>query len=247
MYWLTLLILAIYAIFAKLTNSLDWVGILHLAYYLPAVAMLSVISGQIDLLSSIQKGGVVNLRARILDFTHWLMLIGVNIGAWMIGGVTILWFILKLILLAVIGWQIGAGIKNQLKLQFNEKVLRIMTAIAAFLLGLFTGYIRNIDSSIMGWGWFLETITAVVAILIVIQWIWHDIKTISKDVSGYPRSFFLKGIFGNSVIFLFWIHIMIQTHWNWEMQAGLSFNVLIGNIIYIIYWLKYESCRWQQG
>ncbi|PIT93538.1 hypothetical protein COU00_03820 [Candidatus Falkowbacteria bacterium CG10_big_fil_rev_8_21_14_0_10_43_11] len=248
-YWLALLSLATYAFTAKLTNVLDLAGIFHLAYYLPAIAMLLVISGHIDLLSSIQKNSVVNLKARIYDFTHWMMLIGINIGARMTDGVTIWWFVLKLILLAIIGWQIGIGIKNRLRLTMNDRIAGTIFAVSSFLVGLIAGYIRSIDQTPLGWGWAMETSTAVIATLIVFKWIQHDIKTISECAIGYPRKFFLKGIFGNFLVFWFWLHIMVNSGFDgmsWLRYFGLSFNVLIGNLLFFIYWLIYEYHRKKQ-
>ena len=194
LYWIGLMILAVYVI-GKIFGIMSWIEVFHLtAYYLPAIAILSVVSGQIDLLSSMQVGGEVNLKARMYDFVHWLMLIGINIGAWMIGGVTILWFIFKLLLLGIIGWQIGVGRKIRLKLSVNEQIIGIISAIIAFSLGILAGYIRSIDASPLGWGWTFEGFTAIIATFIVIKWIWHDLQTISQKAQGYPRTFFFKGI-----------------------------------------------------
>lgn len=240
LYWVCLIVLVAYAFLMKILGLMNWTDIFHLAFYVPAIAMLSVVSGQIDLLSSMQKGGIVNLKARIYDFVHWLMLIGINIGAWMIGVVTIWWFVLMLLLLSIIGWQIGVGLKNKLHISANEKITGLISAIIAIFLGLSAGYIRNVDKSPFGWGWGFEWITAVIATLIVFKWIWHDIQTISKKASDYPRSFFLKGVFCNFLIIWFWLHVMIKSDWNWLAEIGLSFNTIVGNIIYFIYYGAYE-------
>lgn len=249
-YWVALIILVTYGIFIKIFQDMDWIYVFHaLAYYLPAIAILSVISGQIDLLESIQAGGEVNLKARIYDFVHWLMLIGINIGAWMIGGVTIWWFILKLLLLGVIGWQIGAGLKRRLKLFVSEKIAGFISTVAAFIFGGFAGYIRSIDDSPFGWGWMLEGATAVIATLIVVKWIYHDLQIIKQKAIGYPRTFFVKGIFCNFLVIWFWLHIMTEGSFNsiwWIRNLGLSFNVLVGNLIFLIYWLTYEYHRKKQ-
>jgi len=252
LYWTTLILLVIFAISIKIFEASGWIKIFHLvAYYLPAVGMLSVSSGQIDLLSSMQQGGMVNLKARIYDFIHWLMLIGINIGVWMIGGVTILWFILKLLLLVIIGWQIGVGLKRRLRLFVSERNAGIVFAIMAFSFGIIAGCIRNIDNAPLGWGWIFECSSAIIATLIVIKWIWHDMQTISQKARGYPRTFFLKGVFSNFLIVLFWIHIMTEKGslndgiW-WLRNLGLSFNVILGNVIYLIYWLMYEYYRDEQ-
>jgi hypothetical protein len=250
MYWFALSIFALYIIIVKLTGSFDWDGIFHMAYYLPAIGLLSAISGEIDLLSSIQRGGNVKLRARLYNFIHWLMLIGINIGAWMIGGVTIWWFILQLILIAIIGWQIGAGIRKHLQLTINERTMGIIFAVASFLTGLLTGYIRSIDRTPFGWGWVMEASTAILATIIVFKWIQNDIRTFHKSANGYPRQFFLKGLLSNFLVLWFWFHIMTLGQFNgecWLRNLGLSFNVLIGNILYLIYWLIYEYYKKKQN
>lgn len=179
------------------------------------------------------------------------MLIGINIGVWLVGGVTIWWFILKLFLLAIIGWQIGIGMKRHLELKISERVAGIITAIVVFSFGLTAGYIRTIDQELLGWGWIFESSTAIIATLIVIKWIWHDIQTISIKAKGYPRTLFPKGIFNNFLVLFFWVHVMIKgggfdlTHL--INNLGLSFNVPFGNIIYLIYYLIYEYHRKKQN
>lgn len=249
-YWVGLLILAGYFVYILFGN---WSGkemLQAIAYWLPAIGMLSVISGQLDLLGSIQRRELVNIKARLYDFIHWFMLIGMNIGAWMIGGVTIGWFILKIILLAVIAWQIGIGLKTRWKLSLSERVAGAIAAFVAISLGLTSGYIRALDISDFGWGWGIELVTAVIATMIVFYWISLDIKVISKKASGYPRSFFLKGIFSNFLVLIFWVSIMSQEgmgslHW-WGRNAALSFNVLIGNLLYLAYYCLYEFHRKRQ-
>lgn len=244
LYWIFLSILVLHASYMKIIGLYKWSDIFHLAYYIPAVAILSVISAHINLLDSIRNGGEINLKARVYDFIHWLMLIGINVGAWIIGGVTVWWFILKLLLLYIVGWQIGIGLKRHLKLTSSEKKFGFLFAFLALLLGLFSGYIRNAYEAPFGIGWYFETITAIIATLIVIKWIWHDIGTISGKASGYPRSFFLKGLFGNFLIIWFWAHIMAKGDLHnliwWLQNIGLSFNVIIGNLLFIVYWGIYE-------
>ena len=128
----------------------------------------------------------------------------------MIGGVTIGWFLLKLLLLAVIAWQIGIGLRKHWKIALNEKIMGAASALLAVVLGSVTGYVRFLDSSSFGWGWALELITAVVATVIVIKWITLDISTIRHKWSGYPRRVFLKSIFANALILAFWASIMMQ-------------------------------------
>lgn len=249
-YWVSLAIFIATLFFRRLTNTMDWNNILHSAYYLPAIAMLSIISGQFDLLKSIEKGSHINLKARVYDFVHWLMLIGINVGYLLKDGVTPLWFGLKLTLLAIIGWQIGLSLKKKLHLTTNEKKAGIVSACAAFILGLLAGGIRSADQSQFGWGWRFETLTAILATLIVVKWIRDDLQTISQTETPeiYPRSFFLKGILGNTLILWFWWHIMsngdITSGIWWLENVGLTFNVLVGNIIYLDYWRRYERyCR----
>jgi hypothetical protein len=165
----------------------------------------------------------------------------------MIGGVTIGWFLLKLLLLAVIAWQIGIGIKRHWRLTLNEKVLGAVSASLALVLGLATGYIRFLDHSSFGWGWIFEVVTSVAATIIVLKWITLDLTTIRQKWSGYPRRVFLKSIFSNSLILAFWASVMMQQGFDsgawWARNAGLSFNVLVGNVMYLVYWLAYEYHR----
>lgn len=249
-YWICLLIIAVYATFGLTQGTLSWNEVFHLAYYLPPIAMLLVISGQFDLLLSMKNKGQVSLKARMYDFVHWLMLIALNVTYWLNDGVTPWWLILKLILLAIIGWQIGVGIKNKLQLTTSDKMLGITASLLALMLGVTTGYIRTIDQSALCWGWGFESITAVVATLIVIKWITDDLKVIKEKASGYPRSFFLKGIPCNFLILWFWAHIISRGDFQrptfWLENFGLTFNALVGNVIYLIYYIRYEQCRSRQ-
>lgn len=252
--YLPLLILLIaYTIMIKIAESLSWLETFHLiAFYLPAISMITDISAHIELLTSMQRGGIVNLKARIYDFVHWQMLIGINIAAWMIGGSTIWWFILKLTLLAIIAWEIGVGIKRKLALTIKERTAGIYAAIIALLLGLASGYFRYTDDSLFGRGWGFESGTAILATLIVLRWMWLDIKTISSgQAKAYPRAFFLKGMLGNLMVLIFWLHIMLLEEgiasglW-WLRNLGLSFNILVGNLIFFPYWITYELYRKKQ-
>lgn len=249
LYWIALIDLILYTFTLKQDESYN--ELLHfLASWLPPIGMLAVISGQLNLLSSIGKGNLVNIEARTYDLIHWLMLTAINIGVWMRGGVPIWWFILTLILLSIIGMQIGVGIRNKWQFTTNAKIVAVTTGAIVLVLGLFTGGIRYLDSSSLGWGWAFETLTAVVATVIVMKWILLDIKTISTKALGYPRAVFLKGIFSNALVLFFWVHVMTQQgfasgEW-WATNAGLTFNVLIGNLIYLGYWLIYEYHRRKQ-
>jgi hypothetical protein len=227
-----------------LFSQASWQEIFHLAFYAPVIAMLSVISGQIDMLKAIRGGEKINIKARALDFIHWLLLIFINIGAWMVDAVSIWWFILKIFLLIIIGWQIGVGVNRQWVPTYSEKLFGTIFAVFACILGLSCGIIRNVDSSPLGWGWGIEAITAITATMIVLWWIVTDIKTFSVRAKGYPRSAFLKGIYCNSLIIWFWLHVMSQIGisdlYAWKVNLGLTFNTIVGNIIYLGYYFYYE-------
>lgn len=174
----------------------SWADILRefneIAFWLPPIALLMVVSAQVDLLSSLQEGGEVNIKARVYDFFHWLLLIAMNVGAWMIGSVTIGWFIIKLLLLAMIGWQIGVGTQRANPFTFspNEKTIGAVCALLAVILGVATGIARYADAEPFGIGWLFESATAIIATVIVVKWILTDLSTICHNASGYPRSFF---------------------------------------------------------
>jgi len=76
-----------------------------------------------------------------------------------------------------------------------------------------------------------------------------DIKQIRKDPSGYPRSFFVKGVLSNALTILFWLSIIFQPQKDmsfnvWQMKnIAFSFNVIVGNILFWIYWGIYEVNR----
>ena len=196
-YWTSLVIIIFLVSAAKLLGIINWKGVLHLGYYLPALGMVSIISGQIDLLKSIKNNGLVNLKARIYDFIHWLMLVSIDVGYLLSNKVTLGLFVLKLVLLAIIGWQIGAGMEKRLELAAETKKKGIIFAVAAVMLGLASGHARTIDQTYLGWGWMLESATAIIATLIVAKWILADLGVIKKNYQGYPRGFFIKGIISN--------------------------------------------------
>ncbi len=207
-------------------------------------------SGQIDLLASIKNGGVINMKARWLDFIHWFLLIFLNIGAWMIGGVNISWFIFKVMIVGIIGWQIGVGLTKQWRPTQSERANGVKALILAILLGIGAGALRAIDQSPRGWGWILETITASGSTAIVIAWIWADIQTICNKAKDYPRSMFLKGIFSNSLLIWFYLHLIMPEN-SLSQKAiidnlGLTINITIGNLIYWIYYATYEYHRHNQ-
>lgn len=248
-YWLGFCLLIFYGLRSILFLNKDiYAAIGALAYWLPSIAMLAIISGQFDLLSSMRKDGIVNVKARLYDFTHWLMLIALNISTVMLGAVNLSWFFLKLIMLAIIGWQIGVGIKKRLDFGVDERKSGILFAGFAFSLGLLAGYIRYLDQTNFGWGWWFESVTSVIGTSIVFYWIILDLKTIrKKGPSGYPRSVFMKGLFNNSLVLIFWAYVMsiqgFDSLFWWHRNFALSFNILVGNILYLGYWLFYEQER----
>jgi len=238
----------LYAVFL-IADGRSGSDILHLAYWAPSIGMLAVISGQMDMLSSIREGKEINLKARALDFIHWFFLMFLNIGAWLVDGTAISWAILKVIMLGIIGWQIGVGIQRRWSPTKNEIMAGTIALIVAMCLGSLAGYIRYLDSGDFGWGWAVESITAIGSTLIVGWWIGLDLKNIAQKAAEYPRSMFLKGIFSNALIVWFWIHIMSlegglasgATH-----QLGLTFNTIVGNLLYFVYYGAYEVYRRRQ-
>ena len=248
LYWFALAGLIVGG-FAELAYGKGLAGIFHLAYWAPSISMLAVISGQVDLLSSIEKGNEVNIKARCLDFIHWLFLMFLNIGAWLIGGTAISWFILKVALLGIIGWEIGVGINRRWHPTKNEKVIGFIALAFSMILGIGAGYVRYLDTSKFGWGWIVESSTAIVSTLIVAWWIWMDLTTISKKAFVYPRRLFLKGIFSNFLILWFWLHIMYMEGsfaYGAKHQLGLTFNVIVGNLLYLLFYATYEYHRARQ-
>ena len=238
------LTLILFGVVMGLSYENGWSHAFHLAFYAPTVGMLAIISGQLDLLYNIKEGQSVNIKARCIDFLHWLLLVFMNIGAWMVGGASISWFLLKIVLLGVIGASIGIGMQRLWKPSTTEKWVGLLAACAAMMLGILGGILRNSDSSYLGYGWATETITAIIGTIIVIVWISMDMRQIKKTASAYPRSTFLKGILSNTLVLWFWLHVMVQQGIGnistWVSHTGLTFNILVGNILYIVYWLMYE-------
>lgn len=247
-----LAILAVYAVYCYATGG--WSAVLHgPAFYIPIVAMFLMFSGQADLLEEIRKGKEVNIKARAIDFSHWFLLLFVAVGRWMMGGVTLWTFILNVVLLGIIGWQVGAGIGRQWYPSVGEKRAGIFMLVVSVVLGLLAGGVRYADPATFGWGWALETITAVVATLIVIWWITNDIRTITKNASGYPRSFFLKGVFNNALEIWVLVHLILMYQGGGGMteaftsNAGVAFNIIVGNVIYFAYYLLWEMHQARQS
>lgn len=223
------------------------------AFYIPAIGILAVISGQLDLLEKNTQGEAVNIWARCLDFLHWFFLIFMGIGVWMLGGVSISWFLLKLVLIAVIAWQIGVGVMRHWRPTQSQIVTGAAAAVLSIILGTAACVVRMQDPSPFGWGWTLETGTAIFATGIVAWWIAADLSTIKVKASGYPRSFFVKGIANNALFVLFWIHVLEVSLSKtgslrgavW-LEAGLTFNTVVGNLLYGAYYAAYEYYRRKQ-
>lgn len=241
--WVGLCILLLSGLFLRLrTNS--WSAPFHLGYYCPAVSMIAIISGQFDLLTSMYRDEAINIRARALDFIHWLLWIFMYFGSWMVGGVTPLLFVFQLTLLMIIGWQVGVGIRRRWKPTSNETLVGGVTAVLAASLGLIAGYVRTRDPTDRGWGWVLETSTAIGGTALVLWFILEDVKNLRKKAASYPRSLFLKGILCNTLAIWFWIHQIIQgggfTAEVLTRFAGITFNTVIGNLIYLGYYATFE-------
>ena len=242
-YWSGLIVLCIYVI-VSVEKIWSFVTFHAIAFWIPPVGILVILSGQFDLLLAIRDGEKVNIEARIYDFIHWALLLSINVGAWMIGGVSQSWFWMQLLLLSVIGWQIGEGLRSYWKLTASAVIARILFSACAVFLGLLIGFLRQLDYSLFGPGWGFEVISAIVATVIVFRWILLDLETIRTKGVHYPRSFFLKGIFSNALVIWFWASIMLHGGFGsfewWLRNAGLGFNVLVGNAIYLWYWGMYE-------
>ncbi|MDP3993961.1 MAG: hypothetical protein Q8P75_03210 [bacterium] len=218
------------------------------AYYLPTIGILTIISAQFDILSKISEGQEINIKARFLDFSHWLLLLFMFVGRWMVeGAASFSWFVLGLVLLAVIGWGIGIGVKRIWVPTLRERVGGIIFTALAVALGLIVGAVRYMDPQPLGWGWALESATAVISTGIVGWWIWLDMKNISRRPDAYPRSAFLKSIYSNGLAIVFWVHL-IQifggfSQYTLLVNLGITFNVLVGNLLYLGYYGYYEHCR----
>src|SRR3989338_3687358 len=227
----------------------QFIPVFHaVAYYLPAIALLAVISAQFDILFAINEGREINIKARCLDFIHWLLLLFMFVGRWMVeGAASFTWFVLGLVLLAVICWGIGIGVKRIWAPTVGEKFCGVIFAAGAGALGLIVGAVRYMDPWPLGWGWALESATAIISTAIVGWWIWLDMKNISRRPDAYPRSAFLKSIYSNALAVVFWVHL-IQIFGGFSQYAllvnlGITFNVLVGNLLYLGYYAYYEHCR----
>ncbi len=249
-YRVSLLVLVGHTAYGGVVNG--WNAAFHdSAYYIPIVAMFLTFSAQADLLEKIYQGEVVNIKSRAIDFFHWLLLTFMFVGRWEMGGMTIWAFLLNIVLLSIIGWQIGVGIGRQWFPTKKEKHLGMALVVIAACLGLAVGKIRTLDSELFGWGWALEVVTAIMATLMVVWWIVGDMSVITHKASGYPRSFFLKGMCNGALAILLLYHLITSYHGGgtyeaWKVNAGIAFNVIVGNGVFWVYYLAWEYCRRQQ-
>src|SRR3989338_6204839 len=81
----SLLWLLVAAITGVVRDSMNPNDVFHLAFWVPPIGLALIISGQLDLLTAIAQGKTVNIKARCIDFLHWLLLIFIDIGAWIVG------------------------------------------------------------------------------------------------------------------------------------------------------------------
>lgn len=309
-YWVAIASLSLFASYL-FSEGRSYSGIFHsLAYYLPSVAALFVVSLQIDYLDSIVRGKEVDVRARIIDFLHWLLLISINVSMWFSGEITVWWVLTNLVVLAVVGASVGIGLsRKKLVLTAGEKTSAYIFGIVAIGLGVATWFLRSVEmlsakphwavalvvstaifcsvwryvsrglareelgmwghvgfplmgflggamGAIGGWNnfsyaWWMDTLTSIVATTLVSGFIIHDLGVIRRDYTGYPRSLFLKGIFGcNLLILAAWVHALLLAQPNyagWVLEhAGFTYNTLVGNGIYAYYYLAYEKNRYRQ-
>lgn len=96
-------------------------GFLSVGYYATAVGLVAILSAQYDLVHAMYHGKTISVRARVLDFIHWFLLIFMTIGRWMAGGQTIWTFWLMVAVLTTIGWSIEVGIRRLYRPSTNEK------------------------------------------------------------------------------------------------------------------------------
>lgn len=215
------------------------------AYYAPLIGSILILWAQLDLLASIIRGGKVNIKARLWDLIHWLLLISINVSTWIHGVVTPWWFILQLLMLGIIGAQIGAASGDTVFLR-KEKLAIYICALSAIILGINTGLFRARHDAVLGLGWWFETVSATVATAIVLKWVLADLNLIQTAASGYPRSFFVKGILSNLLFVWFLLFSLDIRHFSAESllaNLGLVINVVVGNLIYLCYYICYEYCR----
>jgi hypothetical protein len=116
--------------------------------------------------------------------------------------------------------------------------------IGATMLGLLAGATRYVDPTQFGWGWLLETITAIVATAIVAWWMYQDISTIKMRAAGYPRSRFLKDLGSIALVNIVMINLLATYPGTWSItfwaNAGFLFNVIVGTGMYLVYYVMWE-------
>ena len=222
------------------------------APHLPAVAMLFVLSLQWDILRSIARGNNVDIRARIIDFMHWLLLVSVAVGTWLSGDTSQWWTIVMILTLGVIGASVGFGVYRQ-KIRFTsgERISAAAGALCAVGIGI-CAYLLRTDSSMaqtalrQSYGWWLDTASGFLSIVLVWGFIDRDLRVIRIDWRGYSRSMFLKGIFCNSLMALSFIGALTSSGepFEWTLaHFGFSFVVIVGNALYLWYYASYEYYR----
>ena len=235
----------------------DAVTVFHrVAYYFPELASCFVIALAYDFLKSImdrKTDGPVSLKGLRLDFLHWLLLIPINVSIWLSGAATLWWFILQLCILAIVGGQIGVQMKREeIRYSLKERSAMLVGASFALLFGTVVGVLRMADKSSFGVGWAFDLLSALIATGLVWGFIGQHLAVIRVSHRKYPRSMFLKGVFGcNIFVLLLWVHIMSsQGAWDdwmlWAKHLGFTFNVLVGNVIYAYFWISYELHRSRQ-
>jgi len=240
---------AIFLAIAVAVAVLVFRGPIAFFFYLPFIGLVSGLLAEVDLLLSIRRNGLVNIRARLWNFTHWLMLIGITVGSYLLGEVTIYWFFTQLILIGILGWQVGEGLRRKWRFSIMEKASAWIFGFLALGLGAIAGYARYIDQSIFGWGWRMELVGSIVATFIVWRFIALDIKVVKQNYRGYTKGFLFKTILSNLFVLIFWANLIWQpasgfttASW-WLRNIGLSFNIIIGNLITFVffgYWLRYR-------
>lgn len=272
LYSLSTLALVIYAAVLSFGGQ-GFVPTFHaLGPYFPVISSFFVIGFQFELLKKILARKELSLRARVLDCIHWLMLIGFVVSTWLSGGTSIIWYAQILLIVGAIGWQIGVLSRHTTdNLSGKEKFAGAAGALIAVSLGVLAGYMRTIDQSAFGYGWALEVLTAVVATFIVMWFISLDLQVIRRKHDGYSRQGFLKAVVGgNLLIVLSWVHVMsapiggdllsalapygiVSTeggNWSnfywWAHNFAYSFNTIVGNLIFLYYYLTYEFHRSRQ-
>ena len=254
-YRLALLWIPCFFLFNKVWGEVTWEQAFHnTAFYLPVVASIFCLSFQFDLFTQIVERKEINIKARAIDFIHWLLLISINVSLWMFGGVTIWWLVLQLAMLVLIGAQIGIrSAQRESIFSMNEKVAGGVAASFALLLGSAAGYIRYASPEGSSAGWWLDSITGIVSIVLVVGFITQALSTIRKDWTPYPRKIFLKGVFGcNVMILLNWVSVMSKADCNWSYECwfgqhfGFTFVTIVGNSVYLAFWGMYEFYRAKQ-